>query len=220
MNFDKGLNKKIKETIDNESLVVKNILSGKFNIEFISQSLDSDEFKDSGHLASRYSYELIVPSPTDSSKDWETRIYIYHPNKNFEIYEKIPDFRIKILTGQGEMELTPDIKVREMLFKKIAEKINIKNKTQNEYIPSRHFSFDGFLEMIEFLDSNPAADKIPNYLWVSRKKEIVIDKKYWLLMSETLKNFQKTIYGEKGKEDFYNLLSRVKKVNPSFEFDT
>lgn len=135
MNFDKEIknpNNNIKEKIDNESSVVKNILSGKFNVEFISESLNSDEFKDSGHLANRYIYELTVPSPTNSQTDWSTRIYVYHPHSNNETFlEKVPDFRIKLLTGQGEMELTPDIKIKEMVFKKIAEQINIKNNVKN-----------------------------------------------------------------------------------------
>jgi len=221
MNFEKEVKNpinNIKEKIDNESSVVKNILAGKFNVEFISESLNSDEFKDSGHLANRYAYELTVPSPTNNQEDWNTKIYIYHPNRKNDRFERVPDFSIKILTGQGEMELTPDIKIKEIIFKKIAEQIYIKNNVENEYIPSRHFSFDGFLEMIEFLESNPDADKIPTTLWISRKKEIIIDKNYWLLMSETLRNFQKTIYSKEGEKEFNDLLNRVKEVNPSFNF--
>lgn len=217
LSFESQLNNNLQEKINNESSVVKNILSGKFSVDFMSESLDSNEFKSSGHLANRYCYELTVPSPTDNSKDWVTSIYIYFPKKKGEIFEKFPDFRIKILTGQGEMELTPDVGVRDAIHKKIAEQINIKNNIKNEYIPSRHFSFDGFLEMIEFLETNPGADKIPTTLWVSRKKEIIIDSNYWLLMSETLINFQKTIYNKGGEKEFDDLLNRVKKINPSFD---
>lgn len=94
---------------------------------------------------------------------------------------------------------------------------NIKEKTNNEYIPRQYFSYDGFLEMIEFLEANPGADKIPSTLWVSKNEEIVMDKKYWLFMSETLKNFQKTIFSGLEKE-FNNLLNRVKKINPDLDF--
>lgn len=51
--------------------------------------------------------------------------------KNNVRFEKVPDFTIKILTGQGEMELTKDLKIREMIFKKIAEQINIHNDVKN-----------------------------------------------------------------------------------------
>ncbi len=222
MNFDRknqnphGSN--IQERINNESSVAKNILLGKFNVEFMSKGLDSDEFGDSGHLADRYNYKLIVPSPSNNKEDWETYISVYHPMKKGGTFEKAPDLSIKILTGQGKMELTPDVKIREMIFEKIVEQINVKNNVNNEYLPSRHFSFDGFLEMIEFLEDNPGADKIPTALWVSRKKEIIIDKNYWLLMSETLRNFQKTIYSKEGEKEFNDLLTRVKRVNPDFDF--
>lgn len=61
----------------------------------------------------------------------KTNISIYHPLKSYEGLEKTPDFRIKILTGQGEIELTKDIDIREIIFRKIAEQISIKNNVKN-----------------------------------------------------------------------------------------
>jgi len=183
---------------------------------FISENLDKDEFKDSDHLANCYKYKLTIPSPNDDSKKWETTISIYHPTKNNDSFEKVPDFRIKILSGQGEMELTKDIKIREMIFKKIAEQINIQNDIKNEYIPQRHFSFDGFLEIIEYLEDHKEATEIPAHLWVVRKKAIAVDNKLWILMKDTLENFKHTIYRDGGENEFQQLYNRVKQVNPDF----
>ncbi len=216
MKFEQVDQSLLANKIKEESTVVQNILSGKFIVEFISENLDKDEFKDSNHLANCYNYKLTIPSPNDDSKKWETTISIYHPTKNNVSFEKVPDFRIKILTGQGEMELTKDIKIREMIFKKIAEQINIQNDIKNEYIPQRHFSFDGFLEIIEYLEDHKEATEIPAHLWVARKKAIAVDNKLWILMKDTLENFKHTIYRDGGENEFQQLYNRVKQVNPDF----
>lgn len=214
MNFEKA---SIDNRINQESSVVKNILSGNFYVEFSSKGLDSEKFKSSDHLANYFTYELIIPSPTDKNKDWQTYLTFYHPLNNNDIFNKAPDLEIDILTGQGKMQLSPDPVIKQMIFEKVAEKISSQNPVENEYLPSRHFSFDGFLEMIEFLENNPNSSIIPKTLWVSRKKEINIDNKYWTLMKETLLNFKKTIYNNGGEQEYKDLYDRVKKINPKID---
>lgn len=212
MKFEQVDQSLLANKIKEESTVVQNILSGKFVVEFISENLDKDEFKDSNHLANCYNYKLTIPSPNDDSKKWETTISIYHPTKNNVSFEKVPDFKIKILTGQGKMELTKDIKIREMIFQKIVEQINIQNDVKNEYIPQRYFSFDGFLEIIEYLEHNPNTEMIPRILWATKNRDIKIDDKFWSLMNDTLLNFEKTIYRNSPKEEFLKLDERFKKI--------
>ncbi len=117
---------------ERESSVVKNILIGDFQIKYVSDILDNDEFKNSGHLANRYNYEISVPSPINSSQKWQTSLSIYWPKTNNERFEKVPDFRIKILTGEGYMDLSSDKAIKKEIFEAVARKINIQNNTKED----------------------------------------------------------------------------------------
>ena len=114
-----------KEELIEGSPTLKGILGGRAKIEFVSKFLQTKKIGGKEWSGNNYGYKLTLPPQTEGGKERIIDISSWSPLPlNYGPYEDIPKRQVTILTGHGEMPLTGNAEVEDLVLKEISRQVN------------------------------------------------------------------------------------------------
>lgn len=117
-----------KQELMEGSPTLKAILSGQAPMKFLSKFSQDRTIGGKVWHGENYGYNIDLPHPTKPGKKWLTTLTVWHPDARSmqskgQRDEELPETQLTILTGHGEMEMTDNKEVRDLILKEISRQM-------------------------------------------------------------------------------------------------
>ena len=120
-----------KEELMEGSPTLRTILSGQAPIKFLSKFSQDRTIRGQTWHGENYGYNIDLPHPTKPGEKWLTTLTVWHPDSRSmqpkgqsDVWVEMPEIQLTILTGRGEMEMTDNKEVRDLILKEIARQMH------------------------------------------------------------------------------------------------
>lgn len=125
-----------KEELMEGSPTLKAILSGQAPMKFLSKFLQDRTVGRKVWHGENYGYEIELPHPTKPGEKWLTTLTVWHPDSREmqskeQRWDEMPQAQLTILTGRGEMEMTENKEVQDLILKEISRQMQQPNADSN-----------------------------------------------------------------------------------------